>query len=270
MGLASCRSAAGDLVFPIIFTRLRESLGFSWATRILASVLLANSIVPLAMMRLPNRAAEKSLSHRSDSKFISWLASQLFDCSILQDTSFMLLSVAVALRSSGFSITFEQIDLFTRNWTTSSKAVYNSISRINMVTSLVGRTVLAAAADRSGAVNMLGLCALVSFVISLCVLAVRTSSSIVAWSVFGVFERAFASLVAAGIVGMDEKSRARVGAKLGTTLLMVGTGRLLADSIDFAVLNGSGGWPGHVYMCTTLFAASLACLVAAWMLRIKS
>jgi hypothetical protein len=42
----------GGVIYPIIFQQLQPSIGFGWATRVIAFVMLATSLIPLALMKM--------------------------------------------------------------------------------------------------------------------------------------------------------------------------------------------------------------------------
>ena len=51
-GLAASGSGFGGIIYPIIFRQLQPSIGFGWATRVIAFVMLATSFVPLSVMKM--------------------------------------------------------------------------------------------------------------------------------------------------------------------------------------------------------------------------
>ncbi len=59
LGISSTGSPLAGIVFPIIFSRVRDSLGFGWATRVIAFILLAVSVLPIAFMHTRTGTARR-------------------------------------------------------------------------------------------------------------------------------------------------------------------------------------------------------------------
>ncbi|TEY80419.1 hypothetical protein BOTCAL_0038g00170 [Botryotinia calthae] len=51
IGISSTRNAFGGVIYPIVFTKLQPNIGFGWATRVIASIILASSVPPLLCMK---------------------------------------------------------------------------------------------------------------------------------------------------------------------------------------------------------------------------
>ncbi|KFX95830.1 hypothetical protein O988_05626 [Pseudogymnoascus sp. VKM F-3808] len=51
LGIGGTGSPIGGIIFPIIFSRLEPSIGFGWATRVIAFIVLGLSVLPIIFMR---------------------------------------------------------------------------------------------------------------------------------------------------------------------------------------------------------------------------
>ncbi len=51
IGIAGTGSPIGGIIFPIVFSRLLPTIGFGWATRVIAFIILGLSVPPIVFMR---------------------------------------------------------------------------------------------------------------------------------------------------------------------------------------------------------------------------
>jgi MFS family permease len=52
LGLAASGSSTGGIIYPIMFSRLLDQVGFGWAVRILGFTALALQLIPIAVMKM--------------------------------------------------------------------------------------------------------------------------------------------------------------------------------------------------------------------------
>ena len=52
IGIAGSGSGLGGVIYPVVFHNLESSIGFGWATRVVAFIMLATLIFPLVVMRV--------------------------------------------------------------------------------------------------------------------------------------------------------------------------------------------------------------------------
>ncbi|KAK9242697.1 hypothetical protein V1506DRAFT_546754 [Lipomyces tetrasporus] len=61
-GVAAAGSSMGGIIYPIVFHKLEPRLGFSWATRIIAFIVLGTQTYGLAVMRIRSMPKFKRLA----------------------------------------------------------------------------------------------------------------------------------------------------------------------------------------------------------------
>lgn len=244
------------MIYPILFAHLQPRIGFGWATRVIAFIVLATSILPLGVMK--SKSAPTRLTHHT-----------LFDRTVFRDTPYLLLNLGLIFGFMGFYIIFYYIQLYAHE---ESRGVSPTLESYLLViinaSSLLGRTVPGYYADRIGSINVQTLVALIGAVLTFCLIAIKSTASLVVFCVlYGVSAGAFMGLPAAGVVNLSA-DKSKIGARLGITLAVVGCGVLVSNPIAGAILNGRGGWVGLICWCGALLVASFVSMAASRVCKI--
>ncbi|KAI1632183.1 major facilitator superfamily domain-containing protein [Biscogniauxia mediterranea] len=98
IGIQTVGSPLGGIVFSITFSRLQPTIGFAWATRVIAFILLGTAPIPLILMR-PRVPAPK---HKR----------AFIDSSVFTDLQFLFWGVASFFAVLGLYVPFFYIQLF--------------------------------------------------------------------------------------------------------------------------------------------------------------
>jgi hypothetical protein len=282
---------AGAVIFSLTFTQLEPRIGFGWATRVLAFILLVTSIIPLALMRFPEKetldpeadatattaTAEggptqqqqpqtKYLPTLKDAVYYGWFK-QLIDTSALRDWPFILMIGGLLTTFMGIYTMLYYINLLAAQRTsTPSNVTHQALTMINAASTL-GRILPSALADRVGPTHVLAVTALLSSMLTFALLAVRSTAGLIPWTVaFGSISGAFMGLPGAGVFSISN-SRDNIGARLGVVLGVVGCGVLIAEPIAGVILDGRGSWPGLAGWSGSLMFVGSAFMVAARVTR---
>ncbi len=88
---------SGAVVYPVVFARLEPSVGFRWATRAIAFMMLATSIVTVAGVR---QRTQPTLNR-----------SALFDTASFRDAPFIHFSLGVFFDFMGIYVLFFYVEL---------------------------------------------------------------------------------------------------------------------------------------------------------------
>ncbi len=96
-GLAACGSSLGGIIYPILFQNLQTRIGFPWATRVMAFIILATLIMPIVCMKVRVKPGA---------------ARKLIDSSAWREPPFLLLSVAEFFGFMGLYIPFFYVQLY--------------------------------------------------------------------------------------------------------------------------------------------------------------
>ncbi|KAI8627287.1 major facilitator superfamily domain-containing protein [Xylariaceae sp. FL1651] len=245
ISLASVGSAVGGLIYPAIFTRLLATVGFGWATRSIAFVVLGTSLFILLMKSKTKPAPSRSL--------IDWKA--------FIDLPYMLLNLGLVLGFMGLYVITTYLQLFALARTDVSTDLADNLLIILNAGSLIGRVVLGYYADMIGSIAMQTAVVLVATVLSFSLLAVHSAAGLVVITVFfGVASGTFLGLPVASIVRLSDDP-GKIGTRIGMTLLFVGIGALIDYPIAGAIVSDSHNWASPVVYSGVLLAVSTVVLV---------
>ncbi|RYP61971.1 hypothetical protein DL769_007484 [Monosporascus sp. CRB-8-3] len=267
LGVQSVGSPLAGIVFPIIFGRLQPAVGFAWATRVIAFILLGLSAIPVAFMRtrVPPPARKRAF----------------FEPQALRDGPYMLFNVAGLLAYVGLYVPYFYIQLFAIRHgiiapgdaaagSSSSPPSDEASSSAYLVTvlnagSILGRLLPNLAADRLGSVNMLAGTAFGAAVLALAWLGVRRLGGLVAFALlFGFFNGGVTSLPPSAIAVLTP-DLSRLGTRMGMTFLFTGSAVLIGTPIAGAILRSysEAAWNGLIaYSGATLMVGAVGYLAA--------
>ncbi len=241
------------MIFPIIFNQLQPRIGFGWATRIIAFILLGTSIPPLAFMKTRTAAPTRR---------------SLLDSSAFKDAPYILFNFGLLFGFMGIYIIFYYIELYALLESNVASALASSILVIVNAASILGRLIPPFYADKIGTINVQTTVAFICAVLTFCLVAIKNPPGLVVYSVlYGFFAGTFMGLPAAGVATLSA-DHSKIGIRIGMTLAFVGLGVLVSNPIAGAILGYERNWTGLIVWCGTLLAASAAAMWASRVLKV--
>jgi len=224
LGISSAGSPVAGIVYPIIFSRLQPIIGFGWATRVIAFILLALSVIPVLFMRtrLPPSGKMRAI----------------IDKTAAHDKPYLAFVSAGFLCFLALYVPFFYITVFaTSHKTTTDDFAPYLVTMLN-VGSVPGRLIPNALADRVGCLNMMIVCVFASSMIAWGWLGVENlGGSVVFALLYGGFSGGVVSLTPSVILQISPDP-SRVGTRLGMSFLSTGTAVLIGTPIAGAILGG--------------------------------
>ncbi|KAK9426715.1 putative Major facilitator superfamily domain-containing protein [Seiridium unicorne] len=250
-GIGSSGSPVAGAVLPIAFNQLVDKIGFGWATRVIAFILLGVAVIPLLFFetRLPPS------NHRR----------ALIDRSALTDLPYMTFVIGGFFCFVGLYVPFFYIELFTVEHGLASQTFAPYMVAIMNGASVLGRVVPGIVSDLIGlpTVVMAG-CAVISCILAFAWIGIRSFGGAVAFAVlYGAFSGGVVSNHPAGVFSLTS-DHSRVGTRLGMACFLAGVALLIGTPIAGAIL-GTGTiresrWDGLIgFGAVTLFLGT--CLV---------
>jgi predicted MFS family arabinose efflux permease len=107
-------------------------------------------------------------------------------------------------------------------------------------TSIVGRIVPNYIADKTGSLNIIVPCAVVTGILQLCLIPISSKGAIIAFCLlYGLFTGSFVSLPPSVLIALSP-NRALIGTHMGMALGLVGCGLLVGTPVAGAILDGRG------------------------------
>ncbi|KAH8906314.1 MFS general substrate transporter [Coniochaeta sp. PMI_546] len=242
IGVASTGSPLAGIVFPIIFSRLSATLGFGWATRVIAFIVLALSAVPVAFMRVRVPPPAKRA---------------LFDSTALADPAFMLFAAAGFASFLVLYVPFFYTQLYTIAHGVSDAAFAPYLVTFLNVGSVFGRVIPGAAADRYGALNTTIFCTLASAVLAFGWIGCADLGGLTVFALlYGAFSGGVVGLAPSVLVSLSP-DMGRVGARMGMSFAFNGVAVLVGTPIAGAILGRSNWVPMIVFTGVFLAAGSV-------------
>ncbi|KAI1806489.1 MFS general substrate transporter [Daldinia bambusicola] len=258
LGLQSAGSPVGGIVFSILFGRLQPRIGFGWATRVMAFILLGLLVVPLAFMR-PRVAPPR---HKR----------AFFDRDAVRDVPFLSFAASALSAFMGMYVPFFYLQLFAlRRGIASTDLAAYLVTLLN-AGSVFGRILPNFAADYLGSMNMLAAMTLGASVLAFGWLGANDLGGTITFALlFGFFNGGVTSLPPSAIVSLTP-DLGRLGTRMGMLFAFIGMAVLVGTPIAGAILkdvNDDGAWKGLIgYCAATLFVGGLG-FVGTQMLHLR-
>lgn len=240
IGLASTGSPLAGIAFPAALSRLLPAVGFAWATRVVAFVLLALSAVPVAFMRTrarapasPGRPRRRALVDREalrDPAFLWFVAGGFF--------SFLCLYTA-----------FFYVQLFDELHGLSSRGFAPYTVTLLNVGSVFGRLLPNYLADRLGSLNVCVGCAAASAALLYGWLGIHDLGGLVAFALlYGLASGGIVSILPSAVMTMSPDI-SRVGTRMGMTFMLTGFSILVGTPVAGWILGdfSETRWRGVIW-----------------------
>ncbi|EIW53525.1 MFS general substrate transporter [Trametes versicolor FP-101664 SS1] len=223
IGLSTGGSASGGVVFPVLLEQLIPKVGFGWAVRIMAFILLACLTVSCLTIRtrLP---LSGNLSLRT-----------AIDFGGFRDPRYTLATIGAFLLFYTFFIPYFYIQIYADFRAVPAHTGHYLLAILNAM-NIPSRILPGYIADKVGPLNVFVPCAAVCAVLILGLwLPSTNTAAIVAFAaLYGLFSGAFVSLVPTYIATISP--REKFGARLGSLYMVVGVATLVGTPTGGALL----------------------------------
>ena len=248
-GIAASGSSIAGIIYPIIFHRLEPHIGFGWATRVIAFIMLGTLCLPLAVMRVRVQPAAKR---------------PLIDKSAFKEPTFMIFAVACFLGFMGLYIPFFYLPTFSLakvNGVTADFSLY-TIAIANAA-STFGRILPNYIADKTGPLNIIAPCALISAVLAYAWIPIHTKGALIAFCIlYGFFTGSFVSLPPTTVVTLSP-NLGLLGTRMGMIFTFCGLGLLIGSPVAGSILGSGENFLGLQVFCASVVVVSALLLFVA-------
>lgn len=230
-GIAASGSSLGGVIYPLVLSRMLETVGFPWATRVLGFIVFGTSVIPLVTLRM---------------RFIPPKARSPIDKTVFTDIQFLSFTLATTLLTAAVCLCFFYLAYYSveHDWTSETQgrnlvAIYNAAS-------CIGRILPSYLADRIGLFNVLVPAGLANALLLFCMAGIKNEAGVIVLTVLNGFFCGVQIAMPPVVFAAMTKDKTRLGARLGTGLGVVAVGVLVFSPIGGAILDsGSGGhWTG--------------------------
>jgi MFS family permease len=212
----------GGIIYPLMFRYLVPHIGFPWAVRSIAFVVLALYLISYLVL----------INHPQKPPTVR----RFFDTSALVDLPFMALSVASLLSATGFYIPLLYLPIFTEitNPSDDPNLTLDLLPILNGA-SVIGRLLAGIAAAVFGPTETITVSLVAGSILLFCWIAVDTVAGTVVWAVFwGMISGILVTLPGA-FIPLFCPSMAVLGTRSGMYWFWVGLGILIGSPIAGAI-----------------------------------
>ncbi|CAL8577125.1 hypothetical protein XPA_002971 [Xanthoria parietina] len=256
VGLTSAGGSLSGILYPIIFRRLQPSLGFGWATRIIAFIVLATQLISLTILRartIPNEPRA------------------LLEPAAFKEAPFALFTLGMFFFLTGLYAPYFYVPVYAeRIIGTSPDFAFYLLAIIN-AGSFVGRVLPPLIAHRLGPYNTLLPCVFITGIIGFAWMSVHSLAGIVVFSIFyGFFSGAVLALPPTVIVALSPDVRF-AGTRIGMAFGAAGFGVLVGNPIVGAIVDiPRGKFAGAQAFAAAMMMAGSILLLGSRILRLRS
>ncbi|KAJ7902776.1 major facilitator superfamily domain-containing protein [Mycena olivaceomarginata] len=246
-GIFATGGSVGGTVIPIAMRRLFEEVGFKWAVRILAFLVLFCTICGFicCTTRLPPRTGMR-----------------IVDFSVFQDRAYSLLVFGIGVVALGIYAPVSYGVTYAIAHGVSEDLAFYSLSILNAL-SLVGRIIPNLIAQRTGPINVLITACALSGVLDFVWITAQSTAGILAFNgAFGFVSGAYVSIVPASVASLGTNPQ-DIGLRLGMSFFVAAFFWLASSPIQGALINLHGTyWPAAVFSGSMVLTGVAMMLVA--------
>ncbi|KAL6900050.1 putative MFS monocarboxylate transporter [Trichoderma evansii] len=247
-GIAATGSSIGGVIYPIMFYRLEQQVGFAWATRALGFVCLGTCAISIAVMRVRTTPKQRRA---------------LLQLSAFKDLEYSLFCLAMFFGFLGF---YNFLG-YVQPWAIQEGIVSNNLGfylvPILNAASIFGRLAPNFFADLWGPLNLLSPAAGVTALLAFCWIAVHSTAGIIVLTALWIL---FVSLTPVIMIFLTKGLR-DLGTRLGMMFAILSIGVLLGTPIGGAILSNSGSYIGVQVFCGATIALCFAITLCVRLLR---
>lgn len=249
-GLAAAGSSVGGIVYPITFRQLEQSIGFGWATRVIAFIALGTSTFSICVMK--QRVMPK-------------VKRDLWDFSGFKDMPYTLYCIGGFLAFASFYGPVYYIQPY---------AIQTGITDVNFgfyilpilnAASVPGRIIPNFLGDHIGILNVLIPASTFTGLMALVWISVTSFGAIITFACFyGFFSGAFVSIMPVAVVVLTPDLR-KIGTRMGHAFFVSSFGLLIGTPVSGAILSSTGR-----YLGVQLFSGILLMVTASMFLASRT
>nr|POE77774.1 aspyridones efflux protein apdf [Quercus suber] len=254
-GISAAGSSLGGVIYPIIFHRLVEPLGFGCTVRIMAFTVLGTTAVALACTEQRTRRPPQP---------------RILDITGFKEPLFVTFSAVSFIGAAGLYIPFFYLEEYASVKGNISPGLAFYMLPILSAGSILGRILPAFFADRVGFLRVLTVTTLISSIIAFCWLGLTSTSAggVIVWALFyGAFSGTFVSLQTPTVASITP-DLSMVGGRIGMSSFCLALGVLIGNPVA-GVLHESNGWVGLQTFCGACLLVAAALTAVTLVLKLK-
>ena len=244
LGLGAGGGSVGGVLYPIIFRKLVNEVGFDWATRIIGFIMLTTLTIAFFLIR-PTDQIKKP---RRD----------FFDPVAMKEIPFVTFMVSTFLIFTAYLVVYFLTPAYASDELNASEDLSFYLLAVLNAAQFFGRVIPATLSDFVGGEVLLFSGELLGGVIGLCWIAVHNMGGFVVFLVLYGFMSGMMATLPSTIVPHISPSLNVIGTRMGMVYGSAGLGALIGTPIATAANDATGGYLGsQLYMGICALVASM-------------
>ncbi|KAF4445811.1 major facilitator superfamily transporter [Fusarium austroafricanum] len=257
IGIATCGSVTGGLVFSAMARQLLPSAGFGWAMRAIGFVQAATLFFAIASMKT-------RLPPSKSTRLVEWVA--------FKELEYTFFTAGMFFNFWAVFFGYYYIASYSRDMVIPHLSYTDSLNLLLILSGvgLVGRMIPNHYADTFGPLNLMIPTCFIASIATFSWIAVHTPGQVYTWTVFyGIIGGSILSLFPAGISSLTTDLSTR-GARIGMNFTVVSFATLTGNPIAGALITAmDGSYLGAQVFMGTSFLIGMAFILAARIARQK-
>ncbi|KAK5999154.1 MFS-type transporter dbaD [Cladobotryum mycophilum] len=234
-GIAAAGGSIGSVIYPIIFKRLVDPVGFGWATRIIAFIVFGTMLVPIFVMK--SRLAPPKQ------------ARAIFDFAAFKEPPYLVFCISLFFAFTGMYFPFFYLPTYfevslheTGNISFYSLAILNAAS-------VPGRILPGLIADHVGSMNAIIPVGLITSLLAFCWIGIHNVPGIIVFAILYGFASGASVSLPPTICARLCPNMSMLGTRMGMSFFFCGFGLLIGNPIAGALLDLEHAvfWKGQVF-----------------------
>ncbi|KAJ5680021.1 hypothetical protein N7536_011160 [Penicillium majusculum] len=245
-GITASGGSIGAVIYPIMFHKLIEPVGFDWTTRIIAFVVLAGLSFSLAVMKM-RPSPSKETTSRIDIKAAFF------------ETPYLIFNCRLFFSFVGLYFAFFYLPTYFTSFLHFDADIgFYSLAILNAA-SVFGRIVPGFLADHIGCLNTLIPISLIATILAFVWIGIRNEAGAIVFAcIYGFSSGAIVSIPPT-IVARLTPNVSIIGTRLGMSFTFAGTGLLIGNPIAGALLDLEHAvfWKAQLFSAITLVVGTI-------------
>ncbi|KAH9922390.1 MFS general substrate transporter [Fomitopsis serialis] len=263
MGLVLSGASFGGIVYPIMLNQLFKSIGFAWGVRAAGFITLGMLVVANCVLRtrLPSARQRRKAAGGNDLP-----KPKIRD--ILTDAPYLWLNVGAVLCLLGVFLPYFYLQLWVNKHRLSETLAFYTIAILN-ASSIIGRTIPNAIADRVGTLNIITPLAGITGALVFVMFAATTPGAVIVFTIlYGAFSGGLNAMCPPAFASMS-RSPDEIGIRIGLGYWFCGFAMLTGSPISGALLGPQDDWTKPIIFSGVVMLAGTVCLGYARVLAVR-
>ncbi|KAL5601235.1 hypothetical protein BROUX41_006033 [Berkeleyomyces rouxiae] len=226
IGISATGSPVAGIVLPIMFAQLEPRIGFAWATRAIAFLLTALSVVPVVFMRTRVTPVQRKFGGSALT-------------SIFKDVPFLFSAFGLAFAFMTMYVPYFYIQTYAINKGITTKDFSPYLITLVSAGSIPGRVIPSYIGDKAGPLNVMLFMVLMSFVLAFAWMSITSLGGMIVFCIFyGMASGGVVSGTSSVVIAMAPDMGV-VGTRIGFLFTFAGLFTLVGPPVAGALIGDS-------------------------------